>query len=241
MNISFIGSIIKKYLTKSYASAFDTNIQNIESALLLTGPHRTLLDVGCWDGKWTNHWGKISGAKKLLGIEPVKSAAVQAASNGIKTFNIYADKHRWPIPSNTVDCIVTDQVIEHLNDVDKFFAESARVLSPGGVIITSTNNLSSFHNLFALAMGWTPFDLANCSYRSSSLGNPLSLHIDSLKCDQATWVHKCVYTAYCLNEWQKIYHLHNLQTYGAGLYPFPSSWGKVFKTHSAFITTVCKK
>ncbi|KKQ75900.1 MAG: hypothetical protein US96_C0002G0013 [Candidatus Woesebacteria bacterium GW2011_GWB1_38_5b] len=233
--------IIKSLITRSYDSAFEVNIQNIEKSIKSTGPHNSILDVGCWDGKWTIHWAKIAKSKKIWGIEPTKKAANRARTLGVNTFSIPADTIKWPLPSNSIDCIVSNQVIEHLNDMDKFFLEASRVLKPGGVIITSTNNLSSVHNLLAMALGWAPFDLANCSYNSSSLGNPLSLHIHAQKCSEPSWTHKCVYTAYWLNSWQKIYGLIPQFTLGAGLYPFPASWGKVVKTYSAFITVVAKK
>ena len=232
---------LKKLLSQAYSSAYDLNIRNIETALKLTGPHNSLMDVGCWDGKWTRHWAKITGAKKVFGIEPVKSAAMQSRSRGVTTYIMPADKNKWPIPSNSIDCIVSNQVIEHLTDLDRFFAESVRALAPGGIIVTSTNNLSSLHNIASIIMGWAPFDLANSSYHSSSIGNPFSLHNNDEKCGEPTWTHKCVYTAYWLNRWQMSYGLKPVKTFGAGLYPFPAGLGKIFPRYAAFITTVCQK
>lgn len=241
MNISCINTTFKRLLSRIYNAANDLDIQNIYTAIRLTGPHRSLLDVGCWDGERTIHWAKVSKAKKIYGIEPVKSAAGLARSKGIKTYIMPADKIKWLIPDNSIDCIVSNQVIEHLTDLDRFFTESVRVLAPGGVIITSTNNLSSLHNIVSIIMGWAPFDLANSSYHSSSIGNPFSLHKNDEKCVESTWTHKCVYTAYWLNRWQMLYGLKPVKTLGAGLYPFPAGLGKVFPRYAAFITTVCQK
>lgn len=230
-----------KYFNHIYLSACAINLENICTALSLSSLHKSLLDVGCWDGVHTLNFAKAIHAKKIFGIEPVASAAKQAADKGITVLQMPADKRKWPLPDNSIDCIVSNQVIEHLNDLDQFFSESFRVLSPEGIIITSTNNLSSLHNIFSIFMGWAPFDLANSSYRFSTLGNPLGLHISDPACSEPSWTHKCVYTAYWLNEWQKKYGFTPIKTFGAGLYPFPSSWGRMFPQYSAFITTACQK
>ena len=47
-------------------------------------------------------------------------------------------------------------MIEHLRGTDNFLRESARVVRPGGTVVHSTNNLASWHNVFALVLGWQP-------------------------------------------------------------------------------------
>jgi ubiquinone/menaquinone biosynthesis C-methylase UbiE len=233
--------MLKKYLTKIYLDACAQNISNIATALALTGPHSHLLDIGCWDGEWTAHFAKIAHAEKTFGIEPVTSPARTAKSRGISVFVTKADQKKWPLPDNSIDCIVSNQVVEHLTDMDKFFQEASRVLKTGGVIITSTNNLSSFHNILAICMGWAPFDLSNSSVKSSGIGNPFSLHKQETSSKDSTWIHKCIYTTKWLNDWQSLYRLQPVMTFGAGLYPFPASFGRFVKKYSAFITTVNRK
>ena len=64
---------------------------------------------------------------------------------------------KFPIKDNSVDVVVSDQVIEHLTDVvDNFVKEIFRILKPEGYAVISTENLSSWNNLFALLFGYGP-------------------------------------------------------------------------------------
>ena len=224
-----------------YVRAEYLNNQNIALALQKTGPHPVLLDVGCWDGLNTQVWIAAANAKHPLGIEPVKTAAAKSGKLGIKTFTVKADSGKWPLKDNSVDCVLSNQVIEHLSDLDSFFAQARRVLKPGGYIITSTNNLSSLHNIFALIMGWAPFDLTNSSYLRWGIGNPLATHRGENDPRGKTWTHKIIYTAHWLMEWQQIHGFIPMKSYGAGLYPLPAILGRYITRYSAFITTVCQK
>jgi hypothetical protein len=47
-------------------------------------------------------------------------------------------------------------VIEHLPATDNFMREIARVLAQEGYAPVSTNNLSCWHNVASLALGWQP-------------------------------------------------------------------------------------
>lgn len=228
---------MKDYLQRMYVDAENLNTQNVEKALNLTGPHSTLLDVGCWDGDNTRLWSKAARTKTVLGIEPVNVAE----KFKMKIYRVKADSDIWPIADNSVDCVVSNQVVEHLSDLDHFFSEASRVLKIGGTIVTSTNNLSSLHNIFALILGWAPFDLTNSSYKRWGIGNPLATHRGESDPRGKTWTHKTIYTARWLFEWQETYGLNQCILYGAGLHPFPSIFGKIFPKYSAFITTVCKK
>lgn len=44
------------------------------------------------------------------------------------------------LPDNTFDCVITFQVIEHIQDDESFVREIARVLKPGGQLIVTTPN-----------------------------------------------------------------------------------------------------
>lgn len=233
--------MLKKYLHNLYINAENLNTKNVMEALKSTGKHQKLLDVGCWDGIASQDWIKASGASVVYGIEPIESAAREADSRGIKTLVIQADKEKWPLEDNSLDCIVSNQVIEHLSDLDHFFSEAHRVLKPNGYLITSTNNLSSLHNIISIILGYAPFDLTNCSNKKSGVGNPFAIHRNEVDERGSSWTHKCVYTPYWLGDWQKSHGFKFLNYLGAGMYPFPAYFGKIFKKHSAFITTICQK
>lgn len=232
--------MIKKYFDNLYVNADLVNTANIVKCLKSTGPHKVLLDVGCWDGETTLNWARAASSSKMLGIEIVKSAANKAKKKHISTYVMAADSKKWPITSHTVNCIVSNQVVEHLSNLDHFFSESRRVLAPNGILITSTNNLASWHNIASLLFGWTPFDLTNSSSKYLGIGNPFASHKGESDLRGASWTHKCIYTAKGLSEWAKAYRFQTIEVCGAGYYPFPAQLGRSEPVHSAFITTVMR-
>ena len=232
---------MKNILNRAYINAEQLNDKNVFQAVKDFGPHPNFLDVGCWDGEKTVKMGKLAKSVELMGIELIDKAAELARSQNITTFALHADQDIWPIDDNSLDCVVSNQVVEHLSNLDHYFSESARVLKKGGYLITSTNNLSSLHNIGSLFFGFAPFDLTNSSSKIGGIGNPFAVHKDESDNRGSSWTHKCVYTTKWLSDWQKLYGFEYIKVYGSGLYPFPAIVGKYIPLYSAFITLVCKK
>ncbi|MBI3986605.1 MAG: class I SAM-dependent methyltransferase [Lentisphaerae bacterium] len=138
------------------------------------GFHR-VLDVGCGDGtQLLRHFTKRP--EKLYGIEGNPTLADQARQNGfeVTTFDLNGP---WPYPDRSFDAVHASQVIEHLHNTRQFLLEVHRVLTPGGLLVMTSENLSSFLNLGALILGYAPFSLQNvCGWH---VGNPLGLHAGS--------------------------------------------------------------
>jgi hypothetical protein len=83
-------------------------------------------------------------------------------------------------------------------------------------------------------------DLTNSSTLAKGIGNPMAVH-GGEKVELATWTHKCIYTPRWLFEWQKLYGLIQTNRMATGFYPFPASWGNIFKNHAAFMIITTKK
>ena len=83
-----------------------------------------------------------------------------------------------PYEDGRFEIVVSKQVIEHVYDTDHLLAEAHRVLKPGGMMVTSTENLASWHNVGALMLGRQPFALVNIS-SEGSVGNPLGTQVVS--------------------------------------------------------------
>jgi len=133
---------------------------------------QVLLDVGCGDG---NLLFKYLGYKpqRFCGVEAVPGLRQKAAEKGIECVAVDLNGV-WPYPDNTFDVVHSAQVIEHLHNTRLFVQETLRVLKPGGTAIITSENLTSFINLGAMALGYTPFSLIRvCGWY---LGNPLGLH-----------------------------------------------------------------
>jgi SAM-dependent methyltransferase len=59
--------------------------------------------------------------------------------------HVYGDAHFLPIASNTIDCVLCCEVLEHVKDPRKCCDEIWRVLKPGGIALISTPFLFPIH------------------------------------------------------------------------------------------------
>ncbi|RLE02740.1 MAG: hypothetical protein DRJ13_05245 [Bacteroidetes bacterium] len=50
----------------------------------------------------------------------------------------------WPVDSNSIDLIVCDNVLEHIEDPDQLFMEIHRVIKDGGYLCIRTPNRWSY-------------------------------------------------------------------------------------------------
>lgn len=233
--------MLNKYLTYLYKTTEKQKEKILKHVLGKIPKNGTLLDVGCWDGEKTLWWAKASDAKKIIGLDNVESATKIAKTKGIVAYTCDLDSQKWPIENSSIDCIVSNLVIEHLSNVDHYISESYRILKRGGYLIVSTNNLSSWHNMFSLFFGWAPFDLTNSSPKVWSIGNPLVVHKKVKSVYGPSFLHKCVYTTRWLKEWHELYNFKLESVDGIGYYPLPNFIGNIDKTHASLIILVFKK
>jgi SAM-dependent methyltransferase len=224
---------LKNYLNSLYSSATYHNQKNIlDFAKIET--HAKILDLGCDDGAWTQKIAQAANAKNIFGIEIIASAAEKAKALGVQV-EIGDLKNPLPYPSNFFDLVHANQVIEHVPDIDLFLSESLRVLRPGGRIIVSTENGSSWHNIFAAIMGWQIFSLTNLSSVECGVGNPLALH-RGRRDFASSWTHKVIFNYRGLIEFCALHGVGDIQVKGAGYHPLPTFFATLDCRHSHFLT-----
>ena len=165
--IKFIQSAVFNYFRSSGDASYDWAGQSIAAA----HPQR-LLDVGCGDGSRLFHY-LGQPPKEFYGVEgsPIEAAKARERKIQITSFDLNG---KWSYPDNFFDAIHSSQVIEHVHNTRMFLSETYRVLAPGGLMIMTSENLSSFLNLAAMLLGYTPFSLL--AVGGWYLGNPLGLH-----------------------------------------------------------------
>ena len=133
---------------------------------------KALLDVGCADGGFLFKYLDYN-PEVFCGIEAAPALKAQAEGRGIKVLAVDLNGV-WPYADNSFDVIHCAQVIEHLHNTRLFAQEIYRVVKPGGTALITSENLTSFLNLGAMLLGYTPFTLMRCC--GWYLGNPLGLH-----------------------------------------------------------------
>lgn len=165
--------MFRKFINTIWHQAYEANIKNI-CRLLETDSAATALDVGCGDGQHSARFKKQIGSKYIAGIDGIKGRLTAAAKRNVHPI-FYANlEKKWGIKDNSYDVVISNQVIEHIVDIDNFISEINRVLKPGGYCVISTENLSSWHNIISLILGHQ--DFSHHILKKSHIGTPLSPH-----------------------------------------------------------------
>lgn len=222
---------------KMFAAMFEKAMMlNYDNILKLAEPKADcrLLDLGCDDGEWTLRLAGRIGTRFVYGLDIVKKRLEMARKKGVRT-RLADLSQKLPYSSSFFDVVHANQVIEHVPDLDRFLSETYRVLKKGGYAIVSTENGSSWHNIFAAVMGWQMFSLTNLSAKKPGIGNPMAIHGNE-KVDLASWTHKTIFHYLGLKEFFYAHGFKNVTILGAGYYPLPAWFGRIDPRHSHFIT-----
>jgi len=231
---------LAKYLMSQRRSAYQKNLQNILK-LALRNKKAKILDLGCDNGVWTMRVAKKIGTLDVFGVDLAAKRVLLAKNNGVKVLCRDIGK-KLPYENNVFDVIHANQVIEHIANSDLFISEIYRLLKKGGYAIISTENLSSWHNIFALVLGYMPFSLTNTSCKTGALGNPLDAHSNEEFCWLSdAWQHQRVFTTI---GWKHLFELYEFtveKMLASGYYPFGNLFSGIDPYHSAFITFRIRK
>ena len=222
----------QRVFERLYADADALNRRNILE-LIGPGPYTSLCDLGCDDGSWTVELAAACGHPKTYGVEIIASRAEIARSRGIEV--VVSDlAQRFPFPDGEMEVVHANQVIEHVPDVDHFMSEIQRILAIGGLAIISTENGSSWHNIFAAFMGWQIFSATNISTRTGGIGNPLALHRGTTGAVDS-WTHKTIFNFRGFRELAEVHHMKVVDIAGAGYHPLPATVGRFDPRHAHFL------
>lgn len=236
-------SLKQKFINKLMVqrkNAYDHNKRNIKTCVdSYIKMDDYFCDLGCDDGEWTSSVTKGHNLN-LYGLEIIDSRRQLALMKGIIAEKANLNDE-FPYENYFFDMVHANQVIEHVTDTDHFVSEIYRILKPGGCAVISTENLSSWHNIFALFFGFTPFSLVNAPMQTAALGNPLAPHNDEEFWTFKTWQHIRVFTLKGLIHLFELYGFKIEKKLGSGYYPIGNWVAKFDLTHCAFITLCVRK
>jgi len=109
---------------------------------------RRVLDVGCADGAFGESLKRTRGIE-VWGVEPTKSAAAAAKEKLDRVvegvFNPQAG-----LPAQSFDCILFNDVLEHMLAPELALRYARDLLAPGGVVVASIPNIRSFPTVWQL-------------------------------------------------------------------------------------------
>jgi 2-polyprenyl-3-methyl-5-hydroxy-6-metoxy-1,4-benzoquinol methylase len=109
---------------------------------------RRVLDVGCAEGAFGESLKKTRGIE-VWGVEPTKSAAATAMAKLDKVIaGVFGPENALPV--GTFDCIVFNDVLEHMIAPEMALRYARTLLAPGGVVVASIPNIRYFPMVYQL-------------------------------------------------------------------------------------------
>jgi 2-polyprenyl-3-methyl-5-hydroxy-6-metoxy-1,4-benzoquinol methylase len=110
---------------------------------------RRVLDVGCADGSFGESLKKTRDGVEVWGVEPTKSAAVMAkAKLDMVVEGLF--EPQMGLPVGGFDCILFNDVLEHMLAPELALRYARKLLAPGGVVVASIPNIRSFPTVWQL-------------------------------------------------------------------------------------------
>ncbi|MFW6097740.1 MAG: methyltransferase domain-containing protein [Chloroflexota bacterium] len=104
-----------------------------------------VLDLGCGDGHFAAmaFANRISRGRQLAaGVDPWWGPLQKARRAGVYRLNVQAVGDVLPFAGNTFASVISNSVLEHIEDVQPVLSEASRVLRPGGkLVITMPSHL----------------------------------------------------------------------------------------------------
>lgn len=132
----------------------DTTVGFFVRVNALLKPDMTVIDLGA--GRGTMLLGQDNFTKRLLKLQGKVKKVIGIDVDGAIAEHPFLDERHvvpigapYPVPSGSVDLIVSDWVLEHIADPEGFVAEVTRVLKPGGWFCARTPNRWSYVGIAA--------------------------------------------------------------------------------------------
>ncbi len=117
---------------------------------------RRILDVGCGTGAFAAGLREVragSGTElEIWGIELAADAAATAATRLHRVITGRVEDAVATLPAAHFDCVVCNDILEHLAWPDAVLRDLRRVLRPGGVVVASIPNVRHFFNVWDLVV-----------------------------------------------------------------------------------------
>lgn len=144
----------------------------------------TLLDIGSGTGAFAAEMA--ASGWKVTGLEP--DAGARAKANELYNLSLKPAEALYQLPDAAFDVITLWHVLEHVYDLDGYFANMQRVLKPGGAIFIGVPNYTS-PDAQHYGTYWAAYDVPRHLYHFSphSMAMLANRHAFSLVSRRAMW------------------------------------------------------
>lgn len=114
------------------------------------GKRYIFLDYGCGTAPYKDLLSPI--LKEYIGIDIAKSPATKL---------IVSEKAKVPLKSDSIDIVLSTQVLEHVEDVQFYLSQCKRLLKKNGLLLLSTHGVWPYHPFPHDYHRWTAEGLVN--------------------------------------------------------------------------------
>lgn len=104
-----------------------------------------ILDVGCGTGEFAQRAAHILGLE-VAGVDQSQRMVELTRARGIEA--VVGDAHELPFAEDEFDAVTALWMLYHLPDLDRGLSEIARVLRPGGRLVSLHNSEFHLHELW---------------------------------------------------------------------------------------------
>jgi 2-polyprenyl-3-methyl-5-hydroxy-6-metoxy-1,4-benzoquinol methylase len=143
---SNIEDTLRQQYQEKYSGYFQ--VERHEMLQYIPSESRTILDIGCGCGNFSELLKK-SRSVEVWGVELDKQAADVAASKLDHVICAGFD-NCLNLPSQSFDCIVFNDVLEHMIDPFSALLYAKKLLRDGGVVVSSIPNVRYFATMWDL-------------------------------------------------------------------------------------------
>jgi SAM-dependent methyltransferase len=117
---------------------------------------RSVVDIGAGSGRDLDIVKRLHPTAITTAIEAGAEYANNLRDKADHVHVVNIEREELPIPSDTIDLFIANQVLEHTKEVFWIFHEVSRCLRNGGHFIIGVPNVASLHNRLLLLFGEHP-------------------------------------------------------------------------------------